>query len=327
MFRHLYQNLVKRPTLPRIVIGTQHFSTSPYLDIQQQILGHSNIHFKVHQSKETIDEYGNTKLMWYCFHGTKHKIPSLLGIKTNLFNNKHYNALMIATLRNHIDVVQYLLSDETVDLNIQNTLGTNALMIACEHKLLPIVELFVRKKATINDQNNIGFTPLIFAVIQEHLPCITHLVKSGADINLSSHSGNTPLMKACHIGNAEIVTLLLYYEANLELQNHDGKTALMIAAHQEHDEIVELLLSAGANPDTQDHNGSTALIQASSGKNKLIIQHLIDANADVNIIDYLGYEALDYAQKISRSNPIMEILNDAKHQSQLDHSYNLNRSP
>ena len=91
MFRHLYQSIVKRPTLPRMVIGRQHFFTSQVSSTQQQLLGHDNRNFIDYSSRETIDEHGNTPLMWYCFHGEKHHILDLLGCNTNLFNNKEYN--------------------------------------------------------------------------------------------------------------------------------------------------------------------------------------------------------------------------------------------
>ena len=182
----------------------------------------------------------------------------------------------------YADVVEKLLS-KNADMNLANTHGESALMLACQKGNAKIVKQLLQKGEESNIQLRGGSDALLEACMRGHTDIVdkffeysvdlewyvlyaacrdgyTELVEKlldrGADLTTQTTSGITALMMACQNGHKEIVKILLQkggslseedklgWKRMLNAQNKDGHTALMISIKLRHTEIIEALVNA-----------------------------------------------------------------------------------
>ena len=87
---------------------------------------------------------------------------------------------------------------------------------------------------------------LLFAASSGRLPMVELLVRRGASINLQNSIGWSALMGAAFEGSVAVVRHLLQSGANPHLGNENGNTALSIARQRRHAKVISLLCGAGA---------------------------------------------------------------------------------
>jgi ankyrin repeat protein len=135
--------------------------------------------------------------------------------------------------------------------------GFTALMWASEKGHLDIVQTLVDKyRASVNQQNENGETALFLAVSSGHDAVVRYLLVNGADANVASVTDecNTPLQCAVASDRLDLVELLLNFGAWLEQQDLAGETALHLAVREEKVSLVEYLLRRGANANQQNED-------------------------------------------------------------------------
>ena len=113
---------------------------------------------------------------------------------------------------------------------------------------------------------------------------LLYLLRSGANPNLADRNGDTALHIAAQIGYADGVHWLNVINANVNATNSRGETPLVLAVQQHNEAIVRQLIEAGANPDIAD--------------------------------SVVGMSARDYAERDSRGEHILELLDQADPQQQ-----------
>ena len=94
------------------------------------------------------------------------------------------------------------------DINAKNKWGWTALIKASEKGNLDIVEYLIKKEADVNaiDKNN--YTALIHASLRGYLKIVKYLVENGADINIETKDGKTVSMYASEYRHTDIVEYL-----------------------------------------------------------------------------------------------------------------------
>lgn len=122
------------------------------------------------------------------------------------YNENGFSPLIIASYRNQVKVVEFLLS-KGVDVNADSPEGT-ALIGSCYKGNIEIAKLLLEHKATINAQNEQGTTPLIFAVQGNNVSLVSLLVTSGANKEMKEKSGRTAMDYAKEKQNQEILDIL-----------------------------------------------------------------------------------------------------------------------
>ena len=227
------------------------------------------------------------------------------------------------------------------NLNVRDTDGYTALMMACVMGLCEIVEKLISAGADVNlqsmDRKRIegkyviegGWTALMLASSSSYndskIKILEMLIKAKVNVNTSNYEGQTALMisamKSCYDSykeNAsEFVKMLIDAGANLDLQDSDGNTALMMISERAKItsslEVMKILIDAGANLNLTNKKGKTALMLASKSSNGYssleAVLMLINGDANLDLQDINGESALIIASRFSNKSSSLETVN------------------
>ena len=209
------------------------------------------------------DVYGRTMLVWASQFGHAALVRSLLarGADVNEVTDIGWTALLLASRRGHIDVVEALLPAVAVDTPGMH--GNTALMEASKKGHLAVVELLLAAGAVVGVRNVANDTALMFASEQGHADVARRLLAAGADVNARDSLNRTALMFATYGTRVEVVQVLVAAGADVNAANANGFTPLMNASGDGNVAMVEALLAAGADVNALDDDdvevASTAL--------------------------------------------------------------------
>jgi ankyrin repeat protein len=190
---------------------------------------------------------GLTALMLASLRGHVEAVRTLLDAKAdvNAGAAQLSTALMMASQNGHLEVARILLEDGA-NVNAKTSNGTTALMLASFRGQQAVMRVLLDAKADANARTDLGFTPLITAAQNGHLAAVRALLDAQADVNARASSGVTALIWAAENGHLEVVRALLDAKADVNAKTNRGVTALKAASIGRHKEVVELLKSAGA---------------------------------------------------------------------------------
>ena len=150
--------------------------------------------------------------------------------------------LLISALQeNALEAARELLKSGKLDPDAENASKENALMLAALRGHLDIVKTLVEQHdAEVNKQ---GWTPLHYAAAGGHLEVARYLLDHAAYVDAESPNLTTPLMMAARSGNIHLVKLLLDEGAVVSLKNQRNMTAIDFARQAQHTEIADGLAS------------------------------------------------------------------------------------
>ncbi len=205
--------------------------------------------FRVEESSkvtETALNVGNT-LIWAARLDSTGTIKRLIakGVGVNVTDSDGLTALMVAADAGNTDIVKLLL-EHGADVNAKAKDNSTALIRASfkEHK--DIVKLLLKYGADINAKDEDGETALMLASMQGYIGIVKSLLDNGADVNAKDNDGLTALMFASSAGSIDTVKLLLKHKADANAKDNHGETALANASNKGYTVIVSLLKAAGA---------------------------------------------------------------------------------
>jgi len=118
--------------------------------------------------------------------------------------------LMIACIKNDIDVVKYLIKHK-VNINETDDTGINALMFACKHNNVDIIEYLISHNADIYGKNNNGKTLLMIASEHGHLGMVQYCIKHNIHINEVDNCGRSAFLYAVSNNHVDIAKILATY--------------------------------------------------------------------------------------------------------------------
>jgi ankyrin repeat protein len=157
------------------------------------------------------------------------------------------------------------LKDYNNDVNLQNSKGESALMIALDTGNLAIAQLLMKHAAQLNLKVQFKRNELFYAYWgfkrKRNIEIIKWLMNTNIDYNCQQdgwfEGGKTVLHYACSDGNIEFVRLFIEKGANLNIKDNLGKTPLMISLELKHFKIGEILIDNNAELDLLDENGES----------------------------------------------------------------------
>jgi uncharacterized protein len=164
-----------------------------------------------------------------------------LGFDVNSPSPELEPPLVMALQRESLRVARYLVGLPELDLEALNPAGENALMLAALRGHLDIVQALVARGAQVNRP---GWTPLHYAATHDGpqaLPITLLLLEHHAFIDATSPNGTTPLMMAAQYGHPFVVARLLREGAEHQRRNQQGLTALDFAQRGERPDAIRLL--------------------------------------------------------------------------------------
>ncbi|XP_075224290.1 B-cell lymphoma 3 protein homolog isoform X2 [Lycorma delicatula] len=164
-------------------------------------------------------------------------------IKMKYINKKNeagWTALMYACFHSHENIVHYLIQN-SASIKILNKKKQSALMIASHKNNINILQqLYVEE--FINSTDEEGFSPLYYAVVYGCKDSVKWLLEHNANPNhVETETGNSLLMIAVMTHQVNIVQLLLKYKANLDVINKNNETATKLAMKLGHYKIAMLM--------------------------------------------------------------------------------------
>ncbi|WP_257281818.1 ankyrin repeat domain-containing protein [Endozoicomonas sp. ISHI1] len=230
------------------------------------------------------------------------------GVNVNaVMNNDGLNALMLACIWGHKDVVEHLIN-AGADLNAQTEIGSTSLHFAARKGHSDIVKRLIEAGADINLTLSDGSTPLSIAAEMGHTDCVKTLIEGKANLNTRTKGGYTPLFIAGQENNTDCVKILIEAKADLNTRSNDGATALFIAAQQNNTDCLKILIEAGADINAALPNGVTPLSVAAAKGNTDSVEVLINTGADLNAQTESGNTALHIAARDGHADIVKRLI-------------------
>lgn len=141
------------------------------------------------------------------------------------------------------------------DLNAVGSTGRTALTFAASEGMSEIVELLIKRGASVNAAPPSGMTALHEAAANGQISALIKLLEAGAEVNAEAIHGVTPLMCAAAWGHVNAIGILIRYGADVDHTDERGATAHDIACEKEQNEVAEVLLNAGEKNKSGDTLG------------------------------------------------------------------------
>ena len=150
------------------------------------------------------------------------RLLMLRGVDPNISHKTDGPVIVYAAREKSFAVVMALLEDPRTQVNAPNAQGETALMFACLHGELKVVQALVAKGAEIN---RAGWTPLHYAAANGHLEVVKYLVENDAYMDANSPGNITPLMLASRHSQVGVAHFLVEEGADPTLKSDQGMTA------------------------------------------------------------------------------------------------------
>lgn len=248
------------------------------------------------------------------------------------------DALVTATTRNFVDVVDVLLSVPRPD----DWVGRSALHWSAENGNAELVKKLLSSGIEVDikekyyHMNRPRCTPLHRAAANGQIDVVKLLLAHGANIDAVDWTNNSPLYRAALNGHADVAELLLDHGAaewSLQLllstaamNGHANVIRLLIdrqlekiagaaqealhhAAHSGHCDIIQMLLNAGTHVDVVDDiMAQTPLITAACSGQVDAIRVLLTGGADIDFTDHLHMTALQMAAHHDHKDAVKFLL-------------------
>ncbi len=119
--------------------------------------------------------------------------------------------LILAALKRGHTVVATIVLSAGAGVNLRNSLGLTALLVACgktTHGYRVITEALIAKGANVNVRDPLGNTPLMLALSGQMFDIARLLIQHGANVFATSPKGVTPVELARSYGTPEAMQLV-----------------------------------------------------------------------------------------------------------------------
>lgn len=177
------------------------------------------------------------------------------------------------------------------------------LIQAAERKETDTIRRLIKEDVNINVQNSKGQTATMIATYNNDIETAKVLIEAGADVNIQDDMQNNPFLYSGAEGYFDILKLTMDAGADPTITNRYGGTALIPASEHGYLNVVkELLTHTDIDVNHVNNLGWTALLEAiiltdGNVKQQQTVQLLVEFGADVNISDKNDVTPLQHARK------------------------------
>ena len=269
---------------------------------------------------------GKTALHEAAQHGQLKAIKLLLdaGCRVDSLKRSDWSPLMLATSKDNLDVIRYLIEVGNANINLRNKDGWTPFHIAARKGNAAITSYFMSKFGSdiAHTESKTKRTPLHTAALHGHIDIIKLIVsKDNNDnasvlVNCKDSCGTTPLMDAVRSMSLTACKLLIEIGADCFHTDQMGRNVLHVAAECNNIEAVDFFVNRmNFDRDIRDAmNGSTCLhIAAREGHEKMTNFLLNQLQVDCSVQDRKGRLPVEIAKLHKRIN-IFNALNNMEEQ-------------
>lgn len=158
------------------------------------------------------------------------------------------------------------------DLNTPNEQGEYALTVALRNDAFKAFYFLLSQQSVrVELRNPLGESPLMMAALRGHLEPARRLIQRGAEVNKPGWTALHYAAARSEPDSVEMVRLLLKHHAYIDAESPNKTTPLMMAAHYGHRDVVRLLLQEGADASLRNEQGLSAMDFAQrAGRNDML---------------------------------------------------------
>ena len=160
------------------------------------------------------------------------------GMDINSTDQNGNSLLILAAREDQPRVVEALAKHRGIKLNARNAAGDSALMLASLKGHLEVVQLLLAAGA---EYDHSGWNPLLYAAFDGRLAVVELLLSKGANPNAKAPNLATPLMFAARNGHEDVVVRLLKAGADPDWKNDQKETAESWAVKNRNTDIAGLI--------------------------------------------------------------------------------------
>jgi ankyrin repeat protein len=220
------------------------------------------------------------------------RLLASLGANVNKNNADGVVPLIWAAQHTKPELISFLLTLPTIDVNARDRNGDTAIMHAVLVGAMDSVEALAQHKASLDIKNNDGDTVLTLAAKKGLWDSLEKIINMGANSNAQNAQGDTVLMIALREGQVDSARRLLNYGINPTLKNNDGLTAVDIAVEKGEWPIIVVMAQHGLDINKSLTNGKSILQQALASDAFQEAQALLPYITDPNLPDNEGQTPL-----------------------------------
>ncbi len=191
------------------------------------------------------------------------------------------NALHIATLSNHLDIISLLL-DRNAEVDMDGPHDCRATHLAAQNGFVDVLLRLIHGGADVNSQDDSAETPLHLAALCGQKAAAETLLQHGADVNSQDDSAGTPLHLAAFHGQNAAAEFLLQHGADVNARGENGETpmhAVLLSDDKINDQqrltMIQLLFDHSADLSISDLDGETLLFHAIRSRHMDITRYLL----------------------------------------------------
>lgn len=193
------------------------------------------------------DHYGNN-LLHIAVKNDSYSIINYLinknGMDLDARDENGQTLLELYVTNNNIDLVKKLI-ENGADSSIKDRNGNNLLHIAAQNDAYNIISyLMSRNSMDLDARNENGQTLLELYVTNNKIDLVKELIENGADSSTSNSKGNNLLHIAARYGSSELINLLLKKGVKANRKNEDGRLPEKVAKKAKRKDIAKQLKKA-----------------------------------------------------------------------------------
>ena len=248
-------------------------------------------------SIEEKTSVGDTPLHRACFNGKVEVVKYLIsrGAEIDSHCDGEITPMLKAVRWQHFSTVEVMI-EAGCDLRTKSKdAGLTPLLCAATWtNNTALVDLLLRRGASIEEQDNQGVSVVGRAALNAKDAVFRFLLEKGADVNARDRWGQTPLQRAVRGQLESSVHMLLDTDAEIVAKDdvYGMSTIHYVAVWNTTATIAGLLLDKGSSLEDRDVNGCTPLFLSATRNRPAVLQLLLKRGADIKAKDKDGFTSL-----------------------------------
>lgn len=217
------------------------------------------------------------------------------GCKLSVVDDSGNNILHLACGTGNTHIVNYLLSQDSVNKNARDQYGRTPVMIAAEIALEDIFLLLVKKGCDLSVVDENGCNILHLACIGDNINIVENvLFHNVVDKESVDGYGRTPIMVAAESGSKRVLNLLLNEDCDLSKADTDNRHFIHLACSwYAHIFFVDRLLSKRQTDiESKGQYGRTPIMVAAEKGQTNMFEFLVSKGCSLSLVDDTGNNIL-----------------------------------